>query len=574
VTPASVRPGTVRRDGGRLIAERLRAHGVSRLFTLSGGHLFPLFDGCRHAGIDLVDVRHESTAAFAAEGWAKVTREPGVAALTAGPGVTNGMGALASAQQNHTPMLVLGGRAPQARWGQGSLQEIDHVPFVRPLVKVAATARRTAEIPGLVDDAFALALEPHSGPAFLDFPLDVLCSEAEPRSQRAPASEPAPHASADATQVDRAVVLLRNAERPVIVAGTNLYWGRGEAALTALSEEAGIPVFLDGLARGCLPADHDNFFSRSRSEGLREADAALLIGVPMDFRLGLGRALGEHTQIVMADVADPVHIHPRPVAAELYGALPPTLDALREGALGRDRSAWLRTLRRWETEKRVAEREELEDDRAPLHPMRVFGELSRLLDRNAVIVSDGGAFDSYAGRAIDTYEPGCWVDRGPFGCLGAGPGYALAAKLAHPDRQVVLLLGDGAFGLSGMEFDTLARHGVNVIGVMGNNGMLALEHHPMTFLYGYSVAAELRHGTRYDQVVEALGCHGELVERPEELRQALERAFAADSPALVNVLTDPGIVVQHRSLVDRVIEVRAAAAPHTPGAVTLPGAQR
>jgi thiamine pyrophosphate-dependent acetolactate synthase large subunit-like protein len=557
--PSSVRPGTDRRDGGRLIAERLRAHGVSRLFTLSGGHLFPLFDGCRHAGIDLVDVRHESTAAFAAEGWAKVTREPGVAALTAGPGVTNGIGALASAQQNHTPMLVLGGRAPHARWGQGSLREIDHVPLVRPLVKVAATARRTAEIPGLVDDAFARARRPHSGPAFLDFPLDVLCSEAEPPAQRAPASEPAPHASADATQVDRAVVLLRDAERPVIVAGTNLYWGRGEAALTALSEEAGIPVFLDGLARGCLPADHDNFFSRSRSEALREADAALLIGVPMDFRLGLGRALGERTQIVMADVADPVHIHPRPVAAELYGALPPTLDALREGVHGRDTSPWLRTLRRCETEKRVTEREELEDDRAPLHPMRVFGELSRLLDRNAVIVSDGGAFDSYAGRAIDSYQPGCWVDRGPFGCLGAGPGYALAAKLAHPDRQVVLLLGDGAFGLSGMEFDTLARHGVNVIGVMGNNGMLALEHHPMTSLYGYSVAAELRHATRYDQVVEALGCHGELVERPEELRQALERAFAADSPALVNVLTDPGIVVQHRSLVDRVIEVRGAA---------------
>ncbi len=537
-----MRPGIARGDGGRLLAERLRAHGVSRLFTLTGRHLFPLFDGCRHAGIELVDVRHESTAAFAAEGWAKVTREPGVAAVTAGRGVTNVMGALASAQQNHTPMLVLGGLGP----------EIDHVPFVAPLVKMAGTALRAAEIPELVDDALACSRQARSGPVFLDFPLDVLCSEAPPIARSAPASEPGPLNLADATQVDRAVELLRGAERPVIFAGTDLYWGRGEAALTALSEEAGIPVFLDGLARGCLPADHDNLFSRSRAEALREADVALLIGAPMDFRLGLGRAFGEQAEIVMADVAEPVHEHARPVAAELYGALAPTLDTLREGARGRDGSAWLGTLRRREAEHRLAEREELEDDRAPLHPMRVFGELSGLLDRDAVIVSDGGAFDSYAGRAIDTYQPGCWIDRGPFGCLGAGPGYALAAKLAHPDRQVVLLLGDGAFGFAGMEFETLARHGVNVVAVVGNNGMLALEHHPMTALYGYSVAADLRQGARYDRVAEALGCHGELVERPEELRPALERSFAAGRPALVNVLTDPAIVVQHRSLVDRV----------------------
>jgi acetolactate synthase-1/2/3 large subunit len=542
----------VQGNGGRLVAERLRAHGVSRVFTVPGAHLASLFDGCRDAGIDLVGVRRESMAVFAAEGWANVTRGPGVAALPAGPGVTNAMGALAQAQQNHTPMVVL---------GAGSVEEIDHAAVVGPLVKMAATARRTAEIPGRLDAAFARAREPHSGPVFLDLPLDVLLSEADPSAQPALASEPVPHAAADAAQLDRAVALLGDAERPVIVAGTSLYWERGEAALTALSERGGIPVFLDSRARGCVPADHDNFFSRSRAEALMEADVALLIGAPMDFRMKFGRVLGEHTQIVMADVADPGLIHARPVAAELYGALPPILDALREGLRGRDTSAWLRTLRRCETEKRVAECEELEDDRAPLHPMRVFGELSKLLDRNAVVVSDGGAFDSYAGRAIDSYEPGCWVDRGPFGCLGAGPGYALAAKLARPDRQVVLLLGDGAFGLSGMEFETLARHGVNLVGIVGNNGMLALEHHPMTLLYGYSSAADLRQGTRYDLVAEALGCHGELVQRPEELRPALERAFAADGPALVNVLTDPEIVVQHRSLVDRVLELRAAGAP-------------
>jgi thiamine pyrophosphate-dependent acetolactate synthase large subunit-like protein len=524
--------------GGRLVARRLKAYGVSKLFTLSGGHLFSIYDGCRAEGIDIVDVRHESAAAFAAEGWAKVTREPGVAALTAGPGVTNGMSALASAQQNHSPMLVLGGRAPAMRWGQGSLQEIDHVPFVRPLVKLAATAGATAEIPGLIDDAWSAMRRDHPGPAFLDFPLDVVFMEAP--DTPLPDLRPPPRRRADAHAVERAAALLREAERPVIMAGTNLYWAHGEQALRELSEAAGVPVFLNGLARGCLPADHPSFFARARSTALKGADAALVVGVPMDFRLGFGAAFGEETEIAALDLAEPERDHPRAVVAECYGDVAETL---RELARTRtpDTSAWLEHLRAVETGKRAAERDQFADARAPLHPMRVYGELARMLDRDAIVVGDGGDFVSYAGRVVDSYTPGCWLDPGPYGCLGSGPGYALAAKLAHPGRQVILLLGDGAFGFSGMEFDTLARHGVHVVGVMGNNGIWALEKHPMEFLYGYSVAAELREGTRYDQVVEALGGHGELVRTPDELRPALERALAADRPALVNVLTDPAV---------------------------------
>ncbi len=536
---------TTQLHGGRLVAKRLKAHGVTKLFTLSGGHLFSIYDGCREEGIDIVDVRHESAAAFAAEGWAKVTRQPGVAALTAGPGVTNGMSAMASAQQNGSPMLVLGGRAPAMRWGQGSLQEIDHVPFVRPVTKLAATPETTAEIPGLIDEALTAAVTPHSGPTFVDFPMDVVFQEA-PDAEEAPALPDA--AGGPVPDVARAAALLREAERPVIMAGTNLYWGHGEDALLALAQELGIPVFLNGLARGCVPADHELFFSRARSNGLKGADVALVIGVPMDFRLGFGQSFGEETELIVVDRAEPQRDHPRPVAAELYGSVGGILDALRaEARGGTDTAAWVAQLRAAEDEKRAGERAELDDDRAPLHPMRLYRELGAVLDRNAIVIGDGGDFVSYAGRVVDSYEPGCWLDPGPFGCLGSGPGYALAAKLAHPDRQVVLLLGDGAFGFSGMEFDTLARHGVDVVGVMGNNGIWALEKHPMEFLYGYSVAAELRPATRYDQVVAALGGHGELVERPDELRPALERAFAAGVPALVNVLTDPDVVYPRRS---------------------------
>ena len=538
---------TVTYHGGRLVARRLKAHGVSKLFTLSGGHLFSIYDGCREEGIAIVDVRHESTAAFAAEGWAKVTREPGVCALTAGPGVTNGMSAMASAQANHSPIVVLGGRAPAMRWGQGSLQEIDHVPFVRPLTKLAATAGATDEIPGLLDDAFTAALSPHYGPVFVDFPLDHVFMEAGEGEAGTP--HPPEQAPAAEDAVARAGELLAAAERPVIMAGTDLYWGRGERALVELAEAIRIPTFLNGLARGCLPADHELFFSRARSKGLKEADVALVIGVPMDFRLGFGAAFGEDTEIVVVDAAEPERRHPRAVAAECYGAIGPTLSAIASAAGGRAAAdaGWLSDLREAESEKRASEQAELHDERAPLHPMRIYSELAEVIDRDAIVIGDGGDFVSYAGRLVDSYEPGCWLDPGPFGCLGTGPGYALAAKLARPDRQVVLLLGDGAFGFAGMEFDTLARHGVNVVGVVGNNGIWALEKHPMEFLYGYSVAADLRPATRYDQVVEALGCQGELVERPDQLRGALERALTADRPALVNVLTDPAVAYPRRS---------------------------
>jgi acetolactate synthase I/II/III large subunit len=458
------------------------------------------------------------------------------------------MSGLASALMNASPVLALGGRAPAARWGMGSLQEIDHVPFVAPLTKLARTAETTAAIPALVDEALAASVAPPTGPTFLDFPLDQVFMEADVDAD-APVTMPDSSSllPADGDVLERAAGLLRGAERPVVMAGTGLYWARAERELQALCEELQVPVFLNGLARGCVAADHPQFFSRARSTGLKGADVALVVGVPMDFRLGFGESFGEDTQLIVIGSARPERQHPRSVAAELYGNVAGSLDALRSTGGGPDRSGWAGDLRAVENEKRAAEQEDLTDDRAPLHPMRVYGELAQLLDRDAIVIGDGGDFVSFAGRMIDTYEPGCWMDPGPYGCLGSGPGAALAAKLAHPERQVCLLLGDGAFGFSGMEFDTFVRHGAPVVGVMGNNGIWALEKHPMEFLYGYSVAADLQPGCRYDEVVAALGGHGELVERPDELRPALERAFASGKPALVNVLTDPSVVYPRRA---------------------------
>jgi acetolactate synthase-1/2/3 large subunit len=530
--------------GGRVVAKALRSRGVECLFTLSGGHIFPIYDGCKEEAIRILDVRHEQTAVFAAEGLAKATRGVGVAALTAGPGVTNGLSAIAGAQANCSPVCVLGGRAPEMRWGSGSLQEIDHLPFVSPLVKSAQTARQAGEIAAMTAAALDLALRAPGGPTFVDYPMDVIFSEADDAIPPVPEPE-----SRLPEGVEEAAALLAGAERPAIMAGTGLYWGHGEEELRALAEALGVPVFLNGLGRGCLPADHELAFSRARGMGLKGADVALVIGVPMDFRLGFGGSFGEETKIIRLDAAPNALQANRAPQVDLVGDVRAGLAAIREALGGAEpRSGrWLEELRSQEQEKRAAEREELDDPRSPLHPVRVYRELGEVLDRDAIVVGDGGDFVSYAGRFIDTYQPGCWMDPGPFGCLGAGPGQAIGAKIAHPDRQVCLLLGDGAFGFAGMEFDTMARHGLGVVGVMGNNGIWALEHHPMKFLYGYSVAAELRPETRYDQLVESLGCDGILVRHPDELRPALERAFASGRPTLVNVLTDPEVVYPRKS---------------------------
>jgi acetolactate synthase I/II/III large subunit len=530
--------------GGRLVAKALKSRGVEHLFTLSGGHLFSIYDGCKEEGIALVDVRHEQTAAFAAEGIAKATRGVGVAALTAGPGVTNGLSAIAGAQANCSPVCVLGGRAPEMRWGSGSLQEIDHLPFVSPLVKSAETVKDPGRIAAVTAAALDRAAAAPTAPTFVDYPLDVVFTEAEvdvPELPEAGTAEPA-------AGVEEAAALLAGAERPAIMAGTGLYWGHGEEELRALAEALGIPVFLNGLGRGCLPADHDLAFSRARGTALQGADVALVVGVPMDFRLGFGGSFGEETKIVRLDVAPNALVANRAPQVDLVGDVRATLAALREAAGGEPRTKpWLEQLRNVEAEKRAAEEAELNDSRSPLHPVRVYKELGEVLDRDAIVVGDGGDFVSYAGRFVETYEPGYWMDPGPFGCLGAGPGQAIGAKVAHPDRQVCLLLGDGAFGFAGMEFDTMSRHGLGVVGVMGNNGIWALEHHPMKFLYGYSVAAELRPETRYDELVESLGCDGILVREPGELKPALERAFASGRPTLVNVLTDPEVVYPRKS---------------------------
>jgi acetolactate synthase-1/2/3 large subunit len=525
---------------GHLAIRALKQAGVDHLFTLSGGHIFPLYDGCRHEGVRIIDTRHEQAATFAAEGMAKLTRHPQVAALTAGPGVTNGVSAVAGARFGGSPVLVLGGRAPASTWGQGSLQELDHVAFLSPLTKHALTSDAPDRVAGDVLDALRIAGTAHRGPTFVDIPLDVIFSPAD--ESTVPAWVPPAPAEVDLDAVAAAGALVRAARRPVLVAGTDVWLGGAYEALRDLVETAHVPVVLNGMGRGCLPADHDLVISRARGAAFRDADLVMVVGTALDFRLGFGR-FGQAQVVHVVDAAEQLARHVE-LAAGVTGDLAAALTALAEaaGTSGDERHAWADTLRDVERDKRAQETELLEADSDPIHPARVYGELRRVLDRDAVVIGDGGDFVSYAGKYVDSYTPGRWLDPGPYGCLGTGMGYAIAARLTHPDAQVCVMLGDGAAGFGLLDADTLVRHNLPVVMVVGNNGMWALEKYPMQALYdGWDVAADLQPGLRYDAIVTALGGAGETVEKAADLGPALERAFAAGVPYLVNVLTDPSV---------------------------------
>ena len=523
------------RDGGRLAVEPLLAYGVDVLFTLNGGHVWPVYDAASKAGVRIVDTRHEQTATFAAEGLAKLTRGPGVAVLTAGPGVTNGVSAITTAHFNGSPLVVIGGRAPTGRWGMGDLQELDHVPILASVTKRASTATTTDAIASEVAAAVEAAVSPHRGPTFVDVPMDVFFGTADvdiPAPTTATAGvEPDPDAVAEAAS------LLAGAERPTVLAGGDVWWNGAHGALRRCVESLRLPTFVNGQGRGCLPADHELAFSRVR-RAMKSADVVLVVGTPLDFRLGFG-SFGDAQVVHVMDTPDGVARHV-PLAASIGGDLVAALDGLAASAATRaDHEPWIASLRDQESAARAAEEELLASERDPIHPVRVYGELRRRLDRDAVVIGDGGDFVSYAGKYVDSFEPGCWLDPGPYGCLGTGPGYAIAARVVHPDRQVVLLLGDGAAGFSLTDFDSLVRHDLPVVAIVGNNGIWGLEKHPQTAIYGEAIAADLAPGTRYDDVVRALGGAGETVSDPGDIGPALDRAFASGVPYLVNVLTDP-----------------------------------
>jgi acetolactate synthase-1/2/3 large subunit len=521
------------------------AHGVDTMFTLSGAHVFPMYDGAVKADppMRLLDVRHEQTAVFAAEAIGKLTRVPGLAVLTAGPGITNGVSPITQAYFSGSPLVVIGGRAPGNRWGSGSLQELDHVPLVAPVAKSARTVHDAGDIATEVDQAFTLARTSHRGPTFLDVPMDAFF---ESRAVSRPSYSAPAGVEPDGDALGEIGRLLADATQPVLVIGGDVWADGAEEAALRLVETAGLPAITNGMGRGVIPGGHPLLVTKARGMALGTADLVIVVGTPLDFRLSYGAFGGKdgapQARVVhLADAASGVSGH-ADLAASASGDLTRVLDgvlaALQRQLRRPDWSGWVGGLQ--DAVKAAAERDRalLSAEADPIHPARIYGELLPRLAEDAVVIGDGGDFVSFAGKFVEPARPGGWLDPGPYGCLGAGLGAAIAARIARPSSQVVLLLGDGAAGMSLMDVDTLVRHNLPVVIVCGNNSAWALEKGPMQMLYGYDVIADLAPQTRYDEVVRALGGGGELVTDPREIGPAIDRAFASGVPYLVNVITD------------------------------------
>lgn len=531
--------------GGWLVAKILKREGVEVVFTLSGGHIAAIYDGCKREGIRVVDTRHEQAAVHAAEGWAKCTRTPGVAILTAGPGVTDGVTGVANAYLAGSPILVIGGAAPLSLWDRGALQEMNQIDLLRPITKWARTVHETSRLGEYTASAFRQMLNGKPGPTFLEMPMDVLNNLADTDTLFDP-GEPtfyrySGRTAPDPDMVVKAAVLLEKAQRPVIMASTAVWWCDAAEPLRQLAERINAPVFLNGAGRGCLPPTHPLFFTASRRKALEGSDTILAIGTRMDFRLNHGQPplIPAEANVIWFDLAgEDVGVN-RGAAVGLVGDVGLSMQQLTGATKQLVEGDWLAYIRREERNALGRDGALMSSEAVPIHPMRLCREIRDFIDEDTTVVGDGGDIVSYGGRVINVYKPGYWLDPGPMGCLGTGTGFAMAAQIARPGKKVLILHGDGAFGLNGMEFESMVRQQLPVVSVIGNDGAWGQIKHPQKAMLGHATAAELSPGIRYDKMVEALGGYGELVQKPEDIRPAIERAFASGLPACVNVLIDP-----------------------------------
>jgi thiamine pyrophosphate-dependent acetolactate synthase large subunit-like protein len=533
--------------GGELVARVLKEAGVGHVFTLCGGHVLPIYDGCLTEGIRLIDVRHEQAAAHAADAYARLTRNVGVAIVAPGPGVTDAVTGVANAFAARSPVLLIGGAAPLGLRGLGALQEMEQVDLFRPITKGAWSVPETRQIPEVLTTAIRTALSGRPGPVFVEIPVDLLLGRIEDRLAPIPKQYVhRPAMLADAELIARLAQLLARAERPAIVAGSGVYWDDAAKSLAAFAEAAGVPVFMNGAGRGTLPHDHPLAFQQARGFALSSADFVLVLGAPLDFRLGYGRppTFAEDAVVCAVD-SDPTEIgRNRPIEVGIVGHIGRVLDQVVDALAASLPSRW----EAWRTQlvaKEEDSRAKLEAlgraDDVPISHHRLGAEIAAVVTPDTIVVGDGGDVVGCASKFVRLARPGQWLDPGPFGCLGIGPSFAIAAKLLHPSQRVLLVAGDGAFGLNAMEMETAARFGLPITCVIGNDGGWGQIRNPQLSFWGAerAVATSLP-TTRYDRLVEALGGRGVLVTDPRELRPALERALASDEVHCVNVVLDPG----------------------------------
>jgi acetolactate synthase I/II/III large subunit len=530
--------------GGDLIAKMLKREGVRHVFTLSGLHVAPIYDGCVTEGIQVVDTRHEQAAAHAADAYARLTRGVGVAIVTAGPGVTDAITGVANAKAAESPVLLIGGAAPQYMSTKGALQETEQVALFRPITKLATRCEVAELLPQYVASALRAMTTGRTGPAFIEVPWDILSTNVDldraviPQTYRPRGVK----RLADPAMVEIAAERLMKAERPVIMAGNAVHWDQSYGAVLDLAHKVGAPIFFNGMARSCFDLADKMVFQKARREALLGCDAILLIGSPLDFRLGYGTetTIAGSAAVMAIDIDGWELGRNRDIQVPLIGDSDSVVKQIANAAKKSDHVAWIDQLRTTETKAVEKQRQREVRDDVPITHFRFARAIADAIDDKTIVIGDGGNVVSVASKVIDRKIPGTWLDPGPFGCLGVGAPFALAAKLLYPDRKVVVVQGDGSFGLNGFDYDTCLRFGCPVTAIVGNDAAWGQIWLPQKMMYGAERAVgTLLRPTRYDKIVEAMGGVGFHVEEPKDLRPAIDQALASNTVACVDVKLDP-----------------------------------
>ena len=541
-------------SGGHLVAKALKNEGVDTIFTLCGGHIIDIYDGCVDEGIRVIDVRHEQVAAHAADGYARQTGGLGCVVTTAGPGCTNAITGIATAFRSESPVLHIGGQGALTQHRMGSLQDLPHVDILAPITKFSASVSSTERAADMVSMAIRECFNGAPGPSYLEIPRDVL--DREVSLDKAVIPEPGMYRAStrsigDPADIEKLADILVNAERPAILLGSQVWTCRGHQDAIDLVRTLNIPAYFNGAGRGILPPGDPHHFHRTRRDAFNKADVIVIVGTPFDFRMGYGKRLRRDATVVQIDMDYRTVGKNRDVSLGLVGDPGAILKAVGDAASGHNdnrakaREPWLEELRVLEADKTKKLMPLFLSDNNPIHPYRVAWELNEFLTENTVYIGDGGDVVTISAQAVQPRSPGHWMDPGALGSLGVGTGFALAAKLAHPEREVLCYYGDGAFSMTAFDMETANRFNAPYIAVIGNNSAMNQIRYGQIAKYGKDRGdvGNLLGDVPYSQFAQMLGGYGEEVRDPGEIAAALQRAREAvkstGKSAVINIWVDP-----------------------------------
>ena len=541
-------------SGGHLVARALKAEGVDTIFTLCGGHIIDIYDGCVDEGIKIVDVRHEQVAAHAADGYARQTGRLGCVVTTAGPGCTNAVTGVATAFRSESPVLHIGGGGGLAKHKMGSLQDLPHVQMMRPITKFAESVLTTERIPDMIAMAARESFTGAYGPSYLEISRDVL--DREIHIDKAVIPKPGHYRASvrsvgDPADIERLADALVKAERPAILFGQQVWAARGHKEAVALLKGLDIPGYFNGASRGLLPPGDPHHFDRTRSLAFGKADVVVIVGTPFDFRMGYGkrinvptlvqidqdyRTVGRNRDISFGLVGDP---------GAILGAVLAAATAKIDQGKRHLRQQWMKSLHDAEAAATNKLMPLFKSDSTPIHPFRVAYELNEFLGEDTIYIGDGGDVVTISAQAVRPRNPGQWMDPGALGSLGVGTGFAIAAKLANPNKEVLCYYGDGSFGMTAFDMETANRFGVPYLAVVGNNSAMNQIRYGQISKYGEQRGnvGNLLGDVPFGKFAEMLGGYGEEVRDPAQIKGALQRGREAvaktGKSAVINIWVDP-----------------------------------